>query len=195
MTVQEINKAMAELSMRAAQLEEEFENNGGEVTDFTESLTSDCNEIADLLEGEGIDSLGRWLKAKEDEKKALKNEKDYITRKMASVDNTIEFVKGKIREVMDMTGADKVKGNFGYSFARTTSTTTSIEKNYLNQRYGNLVEAFRIYYRIPKYITLTLGASAALAKDGDVEKADQPIFHVDEKETVRFTKPRGTKEE
>jgi hypothetical protein len=192
MTYSDLNKALADLNLMIANLEEVYLENGGEVTPETEAAEAQISSLRDFLSTEGVDVLGRWLKAKEDEKKALKAEKDYISRKVASVDNTIDFIKGRLSDVMKAANIEKAKGDHGYSFTRSLSTTTSVDKEILSARYGKAVEAFK--ETLPAYITLTLGASVSAAKDG-VQKGDEGIFQTTEKDTITFRKPRAAKEE
>ena len=65
MNNKDINAALAALNEGMCLLEEEYIENGGEVTETTEAMEAQIESIRTLLEGEGIDSLGRWLKTKE----------------------------------------------------------------------------------------------------------------------------------
>ena len=188
----ELNNALADLNMKVAALEEMYIDNGGEVTPETEALSDEINGLQAFISADGVDMLGRWLKAKEDEKKALKAEKDYISRKVASVDNTIDFIKARLAQVMKAAQVEKAKGEHGYSFARIISTTTSVDKAALATRYGKAVEAFKA--TLPPYITLTLGASVSAAKDG-VQAGDEALFSTTSTETITFRKPRASKED
>lgn len=193
MDYKELNSALADLNMMVAQLEDLYIENGGEVTEETEALDSQIGSLKDFLSTDGVDVLGRWLKAKEDEKKALKAEKDYIGRKINAVDNTMEFIKARLTQVMKVTDTEKAKGACGYSFARTTSTTTSVDKDILNAHYGKALEGFRA--TLPSYITLTIGASVSAYDNAqDARPEDKSIFQKTSTETIRFTKPRAAKE-
>ena len=55
----DIKAALAALNESVFQLEEEYMENGGEVTEFTEQQEQYIEELKSLLEDEGIDSLGR----------------------------------------------------------------------------------------------------------------------------------------
>lgn len=74
----EINNAIAELYRTANTLEELYIENEGEVTEDSAQLEEQLEAIKTLLNGDGIDSLGRWLKGKEDERATLKAEKAAI---------------------------------------------------------------------------------------------------------------------
>lgn len=191
----ELMKNLSDLNMKVAALEETFMDNGGEVTEETEALSSEISVLKDFLSTDGVDVLGRWLRAKEDEKKAFKAEKDYLSRKIQSTDRTIEFIKGRLAAVMDACGIDKAKGLHGYSFTRTTSNTTSVDKDMLASLYGKRLEDAKAYMGIPDYITLTLGASASAFKTAtDVPAEDEQIFVTSSKDTITFRKPKADKE-
>ena len=110
MEYKELNKVLADLDQAMIALEDKYIENEGEITEETESLEDQVSCLKELLTKEGVDLLGGWLKAKEDKKKSLKAEKDFITRQIASVDNTIDFIKFKLNQIMTATGQHVIKG-------------------------------------------------------------------------------------
>ena len=181
---------LSTLDYTSYQLENIYTENEGEVTDETELLEGQVSAMKALLNSEGVDFLGRWLKGKEDRKKALKAEKDYISRQIEATDKTIAFIKAKINEVMTATGCEKVKGSLGYSFATTVSTTTSVDRDLLRDLYPAQVED-AVKDILPDDVTVSLSASVSKLEEG----AELPAYyHRDETPTVRFTKPRASKE-
>ena len=100
----EMNQVLADLDQAMVTLEETYIENEGEVTEETEQMEAQISGLKEILTGEGIDLLGGWLKAKEDKKKSLKAEKDYITRQMAAIDETIDFIKTKVNQILVATG-------------------------------------------------------------------------------------------
>lgn len=194
MDYKEMNQHLADLDQAMYALEELYIENEGEVTEQTEQMEAQISVLKELLTGEGIDLLGGWLKAKEDRKKSLKAEKDYITRQMAAIDETIDFIKTKVNLILVTTGQEKVKGDRGYSFAATTSTKTEVDKDVLKRCYGDLVEDAIRKAGVPGYIGVTLTASSTKAKEDGVQDGDEEIFVTTEKPSVRFTKPRASKE-
>lgn len=190
----EIRDAIYKLQEMEFFLEEEYENNGGEVTDYTEQQESAIAALKELLTTEGVDSLGRWLKSKEDEIKALKAEKDAVTRKINGVNNTIDYIKTQVNHLMTQTGVDKVKGTF-YSFAPTTSVKTEVNKELLKTFYEDKVKTAMLQASIPAYIGVTLTASTTKAKELGVVEGDEELFTETTSPSVRFTKPRVSKEE
>jgi hypothetical protein len=195
MNYTELNNALAELNIKVAALEDLYIENGGEVTPDTQAIEAEISELKMFLSTEGVDMLGRWLKQREDEKKNLKAEKDYLTRRITQLDRTTDFIKGRLAIVMDAAGVEKVKGEHGYSFTRTTSGSTTIDKDWLNGRYGEVVNDMREAFHIPEYITLTLGASVSKATAENIVEDDRPIFHTEYKDTITFRKPRAAKED
>ena len=195
MDYKEMNQVLANLDQAVNSLEELYIEGGGEITEETEQMEEHISGLKELLTKDGIDLLGAWLKAKEDRKKSLKAERDYITRQMAAIDETIEFIKGKVNQVMVATGQDKIKGDRGYSFAATTSVKTEVDKEVLKTIYADRIEEAIRNAHIPAYVGVTLTASSTKAAEFGVIEGDEEIFHTTETPSVRFTKPRASKEE
>lgn len=189
-TYQELQDALARVARLSYDLEDKYIENDGEVTEETQNMEAEIADLQDLLSGDGIDLLGRWLKSKEDELKTYKAEKEAAARRMKSVENTIDFVKAKITEVLKATDQQKVKGVF-YSFAQAVSNTTKVDTDILNQRYLAVAEDAIRAAGVPAYVTMKLDAKVSLVPEGE----DIPdIFTTTTKDTVRFTKPRVGKE-
>lgn len=190
----DIKSAIAELSTTMFLLEEEYMENGGEVTEYTATMEANIERLKVLLTTEGVDSLGRWLKSKEDQIKSLKAERDSVTRQIKSCENTIDNIKTQINNVLVATEQEKVKGTF-YSFAATTSETTSVDKDALKEQFMEAVEKKLRGGKnpvIPVDVTITLGASIKNVPEG----AEIPSYYLKEsKPSVKFTKPRASKED
>ena len=194
MDYKELNQVLATLDQAINTLEETYMENEGEITDETEQMEQEISGLQELLTTEGIDLLGGWLKAKEDKKKSLKAEKDYITRQMAAIDETIDFIKDKVTEVMKATGQEKIKGDRGYSFTATHSVKTDVDKDVLKALYADKVEEAIRAAHIPAYIGVSLTASSTKANELGVLEGDEEIFSTTEKDTVTFRKPKASKE-
>ena len=194
MDYKEMNQALATLDKATIALEETYMENEGEITEETEQMEQEISGLQELLTTEGIDLLGGWLKAKEDKKKSLKAEKDYITRQMAAIDETIDFIKDKVTEVMKATGQEKIKGDRGYSFTTTHSVKTDVDKDVLKALYADKVEEAIRAAHIPAYICVSLTASSTKANELGVLEGDEEIFSTTEKDTVTFRKPKASKE-
>lgn len=194
MEYKEMNQVLADLNQAMVTLEETYIENEGEVTEETEQMEAQISGLKELLTHDGIDLLGGWLKAKEDKKKSLKAEKDYITRQVAAIDETIEFIKDKITEVMKMTGQEKIKGDRGYSFTASHSVKTEVDKDVLKALYADKVEEAIRAAHIPAYVGVSLTASSTKANELGVLEGDEEIFSTTEKDTVTFRKPKASKE-
>ena len=194
MDYKEMNQVLVTLDQATIALEETYMENEGEITEETEQMEQEISGLQELLNTEGIDLLGGWLKAKEDKKKSLKAEKDYITRQMAAIDETIDFIKDKVTEVMKATGQEKIKGDRGYSFTATHSVKTDVDKDILKALYADKVEEAIRAAHIPAYISVSLTASSTKANELGVLEGDEEIFSTTEKDTVTFRKPKASKE-
>jgi hypothetical protein len=194
MDYQELQSVLANLAETTATLENTYVENEGEVTPETEQMEATIADLKQLLTEDGIDLLGRWLKSKEDAKAALKAEKDYISRKIQSVDKSIAFIKEKIQEVMNASGIQKIAGSCGYSFTATNSTKTEVDKDILNDLFKEKVETvLRVNGIIPQDVTVTLGAS--VSKLPDNPDLILPIWYNQTiTPTVTFRKPKSSKE-
>lgn len=194
MDYKELNQALATLDQATIALEENYMENEGEITEETEQMEQEISGLQELLTTEGIDLLGGWLKAKEDKKKSLKAEKDYITRQISAIDETIDFIKDKVTEVMKATGQEKIKGDRGYSFTATHSVKTDVDKDVLKALYADKVEEAIRAAHIPAYVGVSLTASSTKANELGVLEGDEEIFSTTEKDTVTFRKPKASKE-
>ena len=194
MDYKEMNQVLADLDQAMVTLEETYIENEGEVTEETEQMEAQISCLKELLTKDGIALLGGWLKAKEDKKKRLKAEKDYITRQMAAIDETIEFIKDKITEVMKMTGQEKIKGDRGYSFTASHSVKTEVDKDVLKALYADKVDKAIREAGVPAYVGVSLTASSTKANELGVLEGDEEIFSTTEKDTVTFRKPKASKE-
>jgi hypothetical protein len=191
MTVHEIKDAIARIGQVASALEEAYIDHGGEVTAGTEALEVDKASLQDLLSGEGIDALGRWLRSVEDEKKALQAEKDSIQRQIAAKDRTIDYIKGLVYQVMTATGQDKAKGTC-YSFTPYLSHKVELDQEILKANYGDAVEKAIRAAGIPDYIGVSLTASSQ--KAAELAEGDEGLFRTVTAGSVRFVKPKADKE-
>lgn len=190
MNNKDITAALAALNESMYLLEEEYIDNGGEVTEQTEQMEARIESLKALLKTEGVDSLGRWLKTKEDLVKTLKAEKASVDRQIKAVENTIDFIKFQIGQVLSSIGEEKVKGTF-YTFAPAISRKTEVDKEILEDKYIGKV-AMVLDEILPAWVSVKLSASVKAIPEG-VELPSE--FKVIETLTCKFTKPRGKKED
>lgn len=195
MTYKDIKSALEALNSTSQQLEDAYIENGGEVTAETQELEAQLAAITDLLQGEGIDTLGRWLKSKEDEKATYKAEKAAAEARIKSVDKTIDFVKVAIGQVLRATGREKVKGAF-YTFSQYTSTKTSYNSEKVDEDYLEAATEAARNAGLPGYIDVSLKTTATRIADWSKTHEDEGsgYLSVETSETCKFTKPRTAKE-
>ena len=191
MKINDINEAMRLLSETRLNLESAYVENEGEVTEETEAMEAQVESIACMLWNDGIDSLGRWLASKEDQKKRLKAEKDSITRQIAAVDNTIDFIRSTVSRLMANVGQDKAKGTC-YTFTQAVSTTTTVDKEGLKAAWAETVEKAIREAGLPVYVDVDLKASISKVPEGE---SVPEFFRTTSVPMAKFTKPRGKKEE
>lgn len=195
MNNKEINSMIESLNASMWAFENYMVENDGVCDEASDQMEEQIGILKDLLTTEGIDSLGRWLKAKEDEIKSLKAEKDYITRKINAATGTIDYIKSQMNKLLKASGMEEIKGANGYKFQVTTSTKTEVDKDVLKTIYADRIEEAIRAAHIPAYVGVTLTASSTKAAEFGIVEGDEEIFHTTEKPSVRFTKPRASKEE
>lgn len=195
MNYKDIQSALEALERSTYEFENLMEENGGEFTPEAEQLEAQRQALTDLLSGDGIDTLGRWLKSKEDEKATYKAEKAAADARIKSVDKTIDFIKHEISRILMTTGQEKAKGSF-YSFAVYTSVKTSVNTEALDSDYLDLVTEAARNAGLPGYIDVALKTTATRVRDWAEEHEGEGsgYYEVATDETVKFTKPRTPKE-
>ena len=191
MNIQEINNAIVALQRAAWDLENEYMENGGEVTENTEQIEQQMDVIRELLTTEGVDSLGRWLKSKQDEIATAKAEKQAAEQRIRSLQRTEEYIKDRIGQLLRATDTEKVKGIY-YSFAQAVSTKNSVNTEAINDSYLNVVKEVVRQAGLPDYIDVELKTTATRLKEAGEDAACYLVETTTD--TIRFTKPRAAKE-
>ena len=194
MNNKEINSLIESLNASMWAFENYMVENEGVCDEASDQMEEQIGILKELLTTEGIDSLGRWLKAKEDEIKSLKAEKDYITRKINAATSTIDYIKTQMNKILTAAQMEEIKGANGYKFQVTTSTKTEVDKDVLKTIYADRIEDAIRAAHIPAYVGVTLTASSTKAAEFGIVEGDEEIFRTTEKPSVRFTKPRATRE-
>ena len=189
MEYKDIQDSLGTLFRLSEELEDQYIENEGELTPEAEAMEAEIAAIKHLLQNDGIDALGRWLKTKEDEVKMWKAEKAAADRKVKAANNTIDFIKAKITEVMAMTGMEKAKGNY-YSFTKTVSEKSSVDTDEMERLYLDIATIAAHDAGLPAYIDVVLKTTTAALK----EWGATDLLNTTTTDTVRFTKPRGAKE-
>ena len=194
MNNKEINSLIESLNASMLAFENYMVENEGVCDEASDQIEEQIGILKELLTTEGIDSLGRWLKAKEDEIKSLKAEKDYITRKINAATGTIDYIKSQMNKLLKASGMEEIKGANGYKFQVTTSTKTEVDKEILKELFLDKVEKKLRGGKnpvIPADVTFSLGASVSLVPEGAV----LPSYYIrTSSPSCKFTKPRASKE-
>lgn len=194
MNNKEINSLIESLNASMCAFENYMVENDGVCDEASDQMEEQIGILKELLTTEGIDSLGRWLKAKEDEIKSLKAEKDYITRKINAATGTIDYIKTQMNKILTAAQMQEIKGANGYKFQVTTSTKTEVDKEILKELFLDKVEKKLRGGKnpvIPADVTFSLGASVSLVPEGAV----LPSYYIrTSSPSCKFTKPRASKE-
>ena len=194
MNNKEINSLIESLNASMLAFENYMVENEGVCDEASDQIEEQIGILKELLTTEGIDSLGRWLKAKEDEIKSLKAEKDYITRKINAATGTIDYIKTQMNKILTAAQMEEIKGANGYKFQVTTSTKTEVNKEILKELFLDKVEKKLRGGKnpvIPADVTFSLGASVSLVPEGAV----LPSYYIrTSSPSCKFTKPRASKE-
>lgn len=190
MDYKQIKEAVSRLNELENNLAYEYEDNGGEVTASTEAKEEEIAILGQLIEGEGIDDLGRWLRSLEDREASYKDEAAKLSRLRKQNKETIDFVRFEVGRILRTLGKDKVKGTL-YSFKQTTSVTVCSNDKAIEEDWLDKVRSAAKEVGLPDYVGIKLSGSVTAAKALD----ELPEYFVSEcKETSAFTKPRKTAE-
>ena len=186
---QDIQDALATLARLSEVLEDQYVENEGEVTEETEAMEAKKAAITDLLQNDGIDALGRWLKVKEDEVKMWKAEKASADRKVRAAQNSVDFAKAKIAEVMKATGMEKAKGAY-YSFTQYESEKSAVNTEELDRIWLDIATSAAHDAGLPAYVDVVLKTTTTALKEWGADE----FVTTTTADAVRFGKPRGGKE-
>lgn len=183
---------IAKISLGKWQLESALEENGGELTEELLQASDDLEELKELLAGEGIDDLGRWLKSVQDEIAARKAEADKAARMVKNLKGYEDYIKSLIGQAMDLldlptnkNGEKVAKGTF-YGFKRTTSNKSSVNQDYLEDMFLEKAETAIRHALIPEYVHVVLKTTTTELREagalGFIEETSAPA--------ISFSKPR-----
>lgn len=167
MTPREINEILRRLQEEKWRLQQELEENEGEVT---ESVLTREQAIADLkkllMSPEGVDSLGRLIRSNKDDIETFKGEKKAVETKIKKTEGYNDWLLELVDECLKECECDKASGKLGYSFAQHTSVTTEVDKKMLKDMfYEKAMKAIRAT-DIPQDVTISLSASISLLPEG-----------------------------
>lgn len=185
----DIKDALLHLGLTVYTLETSYEETGGEVTPETEKLECIKDALRELLTTEGVDSLGRWLKAKQDEIATVKAEKAQADRRLKSLQRTEEFIKSQIAQVLRATETDKVAGTY-YNFQQAISEKNTVNSFELEGKYLEKVQKAARKAGLPECIDVELKTTTTRLKEAGMAE----YVLTEQTPTVAFRKPRSVKE-
>lgn len=167
MTPREINETLRRLQEEKWRLQQELEENEGEVTESVLTREQAIKDIkALILSPEGVDSLGRLIRSNKDDIETFKGEKKAVETKIKKTESYNDWLLELVDECLKECECDKASGKLGYSFTQHTSVTTEVDKKMLKDMfYERAMEAIRAT-DIPQDVTITLSASVSLLPEG-----------------------------
>lgn len=183
----DIREAIYRLKAVQFALNNEYEENEGEVTQSTIDKEEMIDTIKYMLENGGTDKLARLLNSVNSDIDQYKAEQEYLKRQQKKC----EGFKDDVLECIDISlralGKEKLKGDFGYSFTAHIASSTKADTKLIKEMYYKDVEkAIRDAKVCPDHITFTLSASPTLLKDGE-EMPD--YFTTTSRSRATFRKP------
>lgn len=193
----DIREALYKLKYLQFALNNEYEQNEGEVTDSTMEKEEMISTIRYMLKNGGVDQLARLLNSVKADIDQYKEEQKFLKRQQEKQENFQEDILECINIAMEELGEEKVKGDFGYSFAQHISSSTKPDTKLIKELfYKDVEKAIREARVCPDHITFTLSASPTLLKEGE----DMPdYFTTTSRARATYRKPLkkedNTKEE
>lgn len=193
MKYKEMRDALYELKRIQFSLANEYEENGGEVTESTLYKEEMAQAIRFMIaNGGGIDGLGRLLNSVKAEIDQYKAEIDYLKRQQKKSEGFQEDILECINMAMEEMGVEKTKGDFGYSFTQHIASSTKPDTKLIKELfYADVEKAIRDAHVCPEHITFTLSASSTLLKEGE-EMPD--YFTTTSRARATYRKPRKADE-
>ena len=188
MTYKDIRSALYELKAIQFSLNNEYEENGGEVTEATEQKEQMAEAIRYMLSNGGVDQLARLLNSVKADIDGYKAEQEFLKRQQKRSESFQEDILECVNIAMEELGEEKLKGEFGYSFTQHIASSTKPDTKLIKELYYKDVEkAIRAAHVCPEHITFTLSASSSLLKEGE----DVPnYFTTTSRARATFRKPK-----
>ena len=171
----DIREALYRLKALQFALVNEYEENGGEITEETTKKEQMMESIKFMLENGGVDHLARVLNSVKSDIEDRKAEQEFLKRQQNKAEKFQEDVLECINIAMEELGEEKMKGEFGYSFTQHIASSTKPDNKLIKEMYYKEVErVIRESKVCPDHITFTLSASSSLLKKGE----DMPDYLV-----------------
>lgn len=188
----DIREALYKLKGIQFALNNEYEENGGEVTESTSTKEDMAEAIRYMLANGGVDHLGRLLNSVKADIDQYKAEQDFLKRQQKKSESFQEDILECINMAMEEMGTEKTKGDFGYSFTQHIASSTKPDTKLIKELfYADVEKAIRDAHVCPEHITFTLSASSTLLKEGE-EMPD--YFTTTSRARATYRKPRKADE-
>lgn len=183
----DIRDAIFRLKAVQFALNNEYEDNGGEVTESTIDKEEMIATIKYMLENGGTDKLARLLNSVRADIEQYKDEQKFLKRQQEKCENFQEDILECTDIAMRALGKEKLKGDFGYSFTQHIASSTKPDQKLIRELfYKDVEKAIRDAKVCPDHITFTLSASSSMLKEGE----DMPdYFTTTSKSRATFRKP------
>lgn len=183
----DIREAVYRLKAVQFALNNEYEENEGEVTQSTIDKEEMIDTIKYMLENGGTDKLARVLNSVKSDIDQYKAEQEYLKRQQRKCENFQEDILECIDIALRALGKEKQKGEFGYSFTTHVASSTKPDQKLIREMfYKDVEKAIRDAHVCPDHITFTLSASSSLLKEGE----DMPdYFTTTSRSRATFRKP------
>ena len=183
----DIRDAIFRLKAVQFALNNEYEDNGGEVTESTIDKEEMIATIKYMLENGGTDKLARVLNSVRADIEQYKDEQKFLKRQQEKCENFQEDILECTDIAMRALGKEKLKGDFGYSFTQHIASSTKPDQKLIRELfYKDVEKAIRDAKVCPDHITFTLSASCSMLKEGE----DMPdYFTTTSKSRATFRKP------
>lgn len=183
----DVRDALHRLKAIQFALNNEYEENGGEVTESTLDKEQMIDTIKYMLQNGGTDKLARLLNSVKSDIDQYKDEQKFLKRQQEKCENFQEDILECVDIAMRALGEEKIKGDFGYTFTQHISSSTKPDNKLIKELYYKDVErAIRNAGVCPDHITFTLSASSSLLKKGE----DMPDYLITtSRSRATFRKP------
>lgn len=189
MEIKQIHELIDKIHGYTQDVEDLYEENGGEVTYETEGLEERIAQMKELLQDDGIDALGRWLAAKQHQIEVAKAEREIVNRRIKGIEATIDYIKSLVGTVLDTTGETAAKGYY-YTFKRGTSTKRSVLQEEIDKAYLDEVRMVAKKVGLPDCIQVVLKTTTGALADAGLAEY---YVNVETAPSVTFLKPNAAK--
>ena len=203
MKATEINDIVAKIRRGQWELNEKLEENGGELTDELLEQFDFVEELKALLQGEGVDDLGRLLKNVQDDIAMRKAEADAAARRVKNLKRYEDFLKFTIGQVIDTLDApvndkgEKVLNGQFYGFKRGTSTKGSVNAETLDAAYLDAAKEAARNAGLPAFVDVALVTNVTRLREYGTANGEDTVADFITEDTapsLTFNKPRAAKE-